>query len=253
MVAVLGNRFTTCKSASGPGACHLKVVNLLSSSVESHPQLNFTVIVNPASGPGSGPYPDENYTARISRLNSYSNVKTIGYVSTDYAARNLTEIIEDVATYGGWGSKSDRLAMHGIFCDESPHQFSEQAAEYMRNINDAIKSTAGLRGDRMAVHNPGVVPDAVFDDPNTDVTVVFEGNDTLWEVQQSQINEQRTGNCIMLHSLPEKAESELENFVHELASKAQYLFLTSNTVDYYESFGSDWANFTEAVATEVQQ
>lgn len=105
----------------------------------------------------------------------------------------------------------------------------------------------------MIVHNPGVVPDAVFDDPNTDVTVVFEGNYTLWEVQQSQINQQSTKSCVMMNSLPEMAQSDLKDFVHKLESKAQHLFLTSNTVDYYESFGSDWAGFTEAVAAQAPQ
>jgi hypothetical protein len=182
------------------------------------------------------------------RLNSYANVKTVGYVRTGYAGRNLTDVIADVSIYGGWASKSESLAMHGIFCDESPHEFSEVAVEYMRTLNQAIKTTKGLRGDRMTIHNPGTVPDPMFDDPNTDVTVVFEENYNLWDVRQSQIGDQRSSNALMLHSVPAMTEDDLQDFVHMLASKAQYLFLTSNTVDYYESFANDWANFTEAVA-----
>jgi hypothetical protein len=206
------------------------------------------VIINPASGPGSSPYPNGNYTAQITRLNTYDNVDLVGYVRTGYATNNLTDVIAQVGIYGGWSSPSESLAMHGIFCDEAPHQYSEEAAEYMRTLNEAIKKTPGLRGERMVIHNPGVIPDPVFDDPNTDVTVVFEEDYNLWDIRGNSIEGRRTANSVMLHSIPNMTTDSLEEFVKQLASKAQYLFLTSNTADYYESFGTDWANFTAAVA-----
>jgi hypothetical protein len=221
---------------------------MLENRIEAHPNLNFTVIINPASGPGETQYPNANYTTQITRLNSYQNVQTVGYVRTGYATNNLTDVITQVETYGGWSNKSVSLAMHGIFCDEAPHQFSEDAAQYMRTLNNAIKSTSGLLGNRLVIHNPGVVPDPVFYDANTDVTVVFEENYDLWDVRESAIADNPSNSSLMVHSLPDLSEGELEGFVGELAKKAEYLFLTSNTADYYESFGSDWANFTDAGA-----
>lgn len=40
---------------------------------------------------------------------------------------------------------------------------------------------------------------------------------------------------------------DLTKFVDKLGQQAEYLFVTSNDEEYYESFGSDWATFTDVV------
>jgi hypothetical protein len=106
------------------------------------------VIVNPSSGPGSSQYPDEQYSAAIQTLNAYPNVKTVGYVRTGYATRNMSTVVSEVNTYAGWASKASTLAMHGIFFDEAPHEYVTDAVEYMHNINQVVKNANGLRGDK---------------------------------------------------------------------------------------------------------
>lgn len=81
------------------------------NAVSAHPSVTFLVIVNPGDGPGAGSmsassprklstmvsliamefkgrvadlataYPESDYISAVAKLNSYSNVKTIGYVS----------------------------------------------------------------------------------------------------------------------------------------------------------------------------
>jgi Spherulation-specific family 4 len=127
-------------------ATKLTLINQL--RLEAHPHLSFTVIVNPNSGPGSSEYPDDQYSTELQKLNAYLNVETVGYVRTGYATRNITTVVSEVSTYAGWASKSSALAMHGIFFDEAPHEYSADAVEYMRSINQAVKNATGLQGDK---------------------------------------------------------------------------------------------------------
>jgi hypothetical protein len=108
--------------------------------------LNFTVIVNPKSGPGDAAYPDTQYDSAVRRLNSYPNIETVGYVRTGYATRNLTDVTQEVSVYSGWHNKSSALAMHGIFFDEAPHQYSPQAVEFLRAADEFVKKAPGLQG-----------------------------------------------------------------------------------------------------------
>jgi hypothetical protein len=107
------------------------------------------VIVNPSSGPGSSQFPDENYTPQLEKLNGYPNVDTVGYVRTGYATQNISLVVSEVATYAGWASKNSSLAIHGIFFDESPYEYSAAAVEYMHTINEAVKNSTGLQGDKI--------------------------------------------------------------------------------------------------------
>ena len=119
------------------------------SSIESHPGLNFTVVVNPASGPGAGAGPDANYTREIPRLNAHANVRTVGYVSTDYTKRDIGAILNDITVYSGWSENATvkGLGMQGIFLDETPSQYDTASAEFFETIAASIRSATGLGKD----------------------------------------------------------------------------------------------------------
>ena len=55
-------------------------------AVQNNPTVKFQIVVNPNSGPGAYP-PDASYIDGVSKLNSYPNVLTIGYVATTYGQR----------------------------------------------------------------------------------------------------------------------------------------------------------------------
>lgn len=114
----------------------------------AHPQLNFTVIVNPQSGPGPSRYPTDQYSLQVQQLNAYPNVRKVGYVRTGYATRNIISVLQEVSTYSGWASNSTALAMDGIFFDEVPSEYSPAMAEYLSSINQAVKNASGLQPDR---------------------------------------------------------------------------------------------------------
>ena len=119
--------------------------------LNTYPNQNFTIVLNVNDGPGSSQYPPTDYTAAIQKLKTYSNVKTVGYVHTLYATRNITSVLADVATYAGWGAANATtnaatagLTVSGIFFDEAPHDYSADALDYMSTINAAVKNAAGI-------------------------------------------------------------------------------------------------------------
>jgi hypothetical protein len=115
------------------------------NSANSYPQVQFTAIVNVHNGPGDGALPTSEYSHAIQTLNSFNNVRTVGYVSTTWCARDLTSVLDEVAAYSFWGEYQDSLAIDGIFVDETPTQYSPDAVAYLQSIADAIHESDGLK------------------------------------------------------------------------------------------------------------
>jgi hypothetical protein len=124
--------------------------------ITSYPSLSFSVVVNPASGPGMGAGPDGNYTREIQRLNAYANVRTVGYVSTDYTNRNLSLVLQDISTYSAWAENATfpGLGMHGIFLDETPTKYDTASAQFFEAINAAVKVDTGLGNNPLVSYFP---------------------------------------------------------------------------------------------------
>lgn len=124
-------------------------------SASTRQDLDFLVIVNPNSGPGSKEHPDDAYQAALLKLSTYSNVMMVGYVLTGYATRKMEDVLSDISRYAGWSSMNSSFAMSGIFFDEAPHQPDEAASAYMRDVTKAVKETSGLQDPQLVSVNPG--------------------------------------------------------------------------------------------------
>lgn len=102
------------------------------------------------------------------------------------------------------------------------------------------------------IHNPGVIPDSRYNDSNTDITVVFEESYPVYQDKLASLNalpKLRSSYSFMINSVPTMDNAHLQDFVSQLSELAEYLFITNNSQDFYESFADDWANFTAAVPT----
>jgi Spherulation-specific family 4 len=120
------------------------------SRVTNHPGLTFIIVINPHSGPGAITGPDVNYTREIPRLNSYANVRTIGYVATGYAKRELALVLQDITTYSAWSKNATSgLGMQGIFFDETPSQYEPSIAQFLDTAHAAVRSAAGFGSQGM--------------------------------------------------------------------------------------------------------
>ncbi|RMZ78641.1 hypothetical protein DV738_g3717, partial [Chaetothyriales sp. CBS 135597] len=209
------------------------------------------LIINPEDGPGSSDEPPEDYVVALKNLSTYDNVRLVGYVRTQWAERDITEVQREVQVYSDWskinGSASGTgpLTMDGIFFDEAPSVYSTQTHEYLQQINRAVKDASGLGGNRTIVHNPGTPPDPRFDDLDTDIIVAFEQSSDYFHSSKSNITAlslDRSHYAFVVHSAPTK-NSKLQNLVATMSQRAQYLYATELKTNYYESFSGDWNTF----------
>lgn len=97
-------------------------------AVSAHSNVPWMVVVDPHNGPGLSGLPgdnDLNYISGVAQLNSYSNVKTIGYVRTNYATSPMDELKKNITQWHDWSNYSGAdIAVDGIFFDESIDNFS---------------------------------------------------------------------------------------------------------------------------------
>jgi hypothetical protein len=110
------------------------------------------IIVNPDSGPGAAPWwPNKDYIREIPLLNAYANVKIVGYVHATYCERLIEDVFQDIKTYAKWPKNEHliKLEVQGIFVDETVNLYSPQAKQYLRRIDDEVKTSEGIGGNRI--------------------------------------------------------------------------------------------------------
>jgi hypothetical protein len=98
-------------------------------------------VINPASGPGSGSLPDSNWIREITKLNSYKNVQSIGYVAITYGKRPIDAVLQDISHYEQWASGNPDLKLQGVFIDEVPSVVDDHNVDYLQSIKQAVKKT----------------------------------------------------------------------------------------------------------------
>ncbi|BCN11578.1 hypothetical protein RPSD_34630 (plasmid) [Ralstonia solanacearum] len=107
-----------------------------------------TVILNPSSGPGSAQ--DANYVAAIAQIHAAGG-KVIGYVSSAYATRSLSAVVQDISTYLSFYS------VDGFFIDEMTSDSDTTHIQYYQSVYNYIK---GLSSAYAVTGNPGTgIPD----------------------------------------------------------------------------------------------
>ncbi|PYH44707.1 spherulation-specific family 4 protein [Aspergillus saccharolyticus JOP 1030-1] len=143
--------------------------------ITSFPDVHFTVIINPSSGPGTSALPDAAFLTAIPSLTQHSNVLAIGYVPTQKGTRALSAVENDINIYANWPTAADNssFAVHGIFLDEAPNAYSAELVAYYTSCAELIRSKSGLGPENYVVTNPGTPPDSAYL-AIADSTVVFE-------------------------------------------------------------------------------
>ncbi|KAL8667557.1 MAG: hypothetical protein Q9168_007228 [Polycauliona sp. 1 TL-2023] len=162
----------------------------INNTIAAKPDVDWQIIVNPESGPGSYP-PDSNYITALALLNSYPNVLTLGYVATGYTktayqtSRAIGEssayipeclpahktLTSQIDTYAKWATytKAD-IAVGGIFFDETNNTAANEVYSYYKKAGDYAHSKIA---SAQVVLNPGApAPVELFDYAET--VVQFE-------------------------------------------------------------------------------
>ncbi|KAF2205295.1 hypothetical protein GQ43DRAFT_362633 [Delitschia confertaspora ATCC 74209] len=201
----------------------------------SYPRVHFTAIVNPHSGPGENTLSNLNYTEAIKSLNAMENIRTIGYVATQWCMKDINSVLAEVDVYAGWAEQHPSLAMHGIFFDETVSQYTADYVYYLQTISLAVHNSRGL-ADGFVVHNPGALPDAkYFSDPDfvgtANLTVVFEDTYSNWLAKADKLAEASsaydpTALSCLLHSVPELSDTETDRLLQDILQIGNSIFLT---------------------------
>jgi hypothetical protein len=154
----------------------------VTTAVTAYPSVQWQIVINPDSGPGSTQYPDSNYIAGISELNGYDNVQTLGYVDTNFTSRPYTDVQSDINTYAGWANYADAdIGVDGIFFDDVTTGTTSADYTYMRNASNYAYDTIPT-DTTYVIFNPGTLsPTQYFD--YADTIVEFENTYANYEGQ----------------------------------------------------------------------
>jgi Spherulation-specific family 4 len=125
-------------------------------------------IINPNNGPDRSP-PNADYQQGIKDLHQ-ANVKTIGYVRSNYGKRSLKAVKADIDLY------FKHFNVDGIFIDESAS--ARDKLDYYQQLYKYIKS----QSDRyQVIINPGTNADESYVSRSVaDVVVMFENQQREW-------------------------------------------------------------------------
>jgi len=210
------------------------------TAITTNPTLPFLIVVNPNSGPGDNT--DTNYQTCITKLKSFVNVETIGYVRTNYTVRASSEVIADISAYASWDAS---YRPSGIFFDET--LATTEAVSIYESYASAVHSSLG--SSAFVTFNPGVVP---VDDfyAFSDLIVSAEVFYSDFSASQLTISTAAPGHkqSVILHDGPSTTPVSLVNQLSSTLDIA-YIFITNFAQDIaYENIPSDFANFCKDVA-----
>jgi len=80
------------------------------------------------------------------KLKTYSNIRTFGYVATNYTNKPIETLIAEIHTYAIWPEllNDTRMAVDGIFFDETPGPYDWKAHDYLTLAMKEVKGSPGL-------------------------------------------------------------------------------------------------------------
>ena len=182
--------------------------NDVTATISAYPSVQWQIIINPNSGPGTTSYPDANYITGVSKLNSYANVQTVGYVDTAYTGRAYSAVTADIDAYAKWASyPSANISIAGIFFDDVNNTASNTVYTYMNNVAqyayDNIHTPA-----TSVIFNPGALaPTELFNDCDTIVEYEglfssYNGDTTINTIPSGYRNQ----SAIVVHDTPATAD-----------------------------------------------
>lgn len=207
----------------------------LFNSKMANPDIDMIVIANPSNGHFSTM--DSLYASVISQA-SEIGIKVVGYVYTQYGARDINVVKEDIDY---WTAFYKDLGVIGIFFDETEGREAQGKRPYYAELTQYIKS----QGYDLSILNPGITADQTFVDNYTaDIIVSFESYYT------SYVSDFKTGNvgktiesdltstALMIHDMDTLAN--LKQVISDApADGFDYVYITSGDKGW-RTLGVDW-------------
>jgi hypothetical protein len=89
-----------------------------------------------------GSLPDQVYLDEIPKLRAYPNIRTLGYVATNYAEKPIDDVLGEIGMYAKWPKLSNdtKMRVDGIFLDETPSTYDVEEYEYLKIATQAVRN-----------------------------------------------------------------------------------------------------------------
>ena len=195
----------------------------------AHPSVPILAIINPQNG--SGQAQDPGYVAGVQNLQS-NGIVVLGYVDTNYAARNDTQVKAEITNYKNWYNAD------GIFFDQMSNIQGKE--NYYANLTSYAKSL----GFTFTVGNSGVDTRPSY--VGTVDNIVLYDNIMLPTIQSLggwHTNFTKNNFSILSFGI----NSLDQSFVNNASSHVGYMYMTNNTLpnpwnsipDYFETLVAD--------------
>jgi hypothetical protein len=109
---------------------------------QAHRNVDFTVVINPCSGPCMGSLPDQVYLDEVPKLRAHPNIRSLGYVATHYAEKDIEDVLAEIDMYARWPkiTNDTKMRVDGIFLDETPSTYSAVEYEYLKIASRAVRN-----------------------------------------------------------------------------------------------------------------
>lgn len=229
----------------------------LYKQISAHPRVNFTVIVNPNSGPGVslGVMPNADWITAISSLNAHPNVQTIGYVHTEHATRNISQVCEEIDTYSAWSRyKKADIHLDGIFFDESPTEPDQVLIDYIANVSSHARKKLTKPAAQITL-NPGVPVTSKYYN-HADHIVAFEdpyshyisGQDAAPLNKIPSANRRKSTFIINDFNGTAAKQSQLLHSI--FANNVEGIYIS--TTDQYDKYSTMWPQLVSQIAIQQQ-
>jgi len=179
----------------------------------THKSVPILVIINPNNGPSA--CPSHDYMKEIMNLKS-AGIIILGYVSTNYTARNNGEVITDIDNWKRYYPDTD-----GIFFDEMANIPGKE--NYYVNLTSYAKSL----GFAITVGNPGINTLSSYVG-TVDNLVIYEdtGFPNLSSLGGWCTSHNKNHFSIISYGVNEINDSTIRNLSHHVG----YLFITNGTL-----------------------
>ena len=194
------------------------------AAIDAYPTVQWQVIINPHSGPGTNmSYPSNpDYLAGIAQMNSKPNVQTLGYVDTGAGVKKSISAVEsEVAVYARWASyKRSDISIHGIYFDDVSNKDDQTVYDYMSEITTyAFNSMPS--SDTRVVYNPGTfAPSHLLTYSNMTVQYEkpYDEYQSINPISQIADGDLRK-TAFQIYSTPTSSYGDVEGLVQTMAQK----------------------------------
>ncbi len=202
-------------------------------------KVSTTVILNPNSGPGKTI--DISYTVAIAKVHAAGG-KVIGYVSTQYGKRSLSNVATDINTYLSF------YKVDGIFVDEMTSDGTTAHIQYYQSVYNYIK---GMSPSLSVMANPGTdMAEQYVTLPTADQFVTFEDTAKKYAKYTQPKWQANYPASRFVHMVISAAAADMPAIVSSAATHhAGSVFVTSAGMpNPYKNLGTYWSDLVVKVS-----